>query len=125
MPIERLVVVPAVALFLIVRGQGLRHGRGIVLRLVSGTGVLIGPLLIGHDRSIAGYYRGSREVNMVSSRGGKFGYVTKSRQNVYRALRRKGASKSKAARISNAGVFHVQRSRMAKKGARTRKRHGR
>lgn len=61
---------------------------------------------------------------MVSSRGGKFGYVTKSRQNVYRALRRKGASKSKAARISNAGVFHVQRSRMSKKAARTRKLRG-
>jgi len=61
---------------------------------------------------------------MVSSRGGKYGFVYKSRQNVYRALRRKGASKSKAARISNAGRFHPARSAMARKGARTRKMRG-
>lgn len=58
---------------------------------------------------------------MVSARGGKFGYVAKSRHGAYRALRRKGASKSKAARIANAGVFHSGRSRMAKKAARTRR----
>jgi hypothetical protein len=58
---------------------------------------------------------------MVSDRGGRWGYVVKSRQNVYRALRRKGASKSKAARISNAGRTHIQRSVMARKAARTRK----
>jgi len=58
---------------------------------------------------------------MVSDRGGRYGYVRKSRQNVYKALRRKGASKSKAARIANAGVTHGQRSRMARKAARTRR----
>ena len=58
---------------------------------------------------------------MVSDRGGKYGYVVRSRQNVYRALRRKGASKSKAARIANAGRFHSARVRMAKKAARTRR----
>lgn len=57
----------------------------------------------------------------VSDRGGKYGFVFKTRQKVYRALRRQGMTKSKAARISNAGRFHVQRSRMAKKAARTRK----
>lgn len=62
---------------------------------------------------------------MVSSRGGKYGFVFRGRQNVYRALRRQGASKSKAARIANAGHFRPQRSRMAKKAARTRRRHGR
>jgi hypothetical protein len=62
---------------------------------------------------------------MVSDKGGKYGFVYKSRQKVYRALRRKGASKSKAARISNAGRFHVQRVRMARKAARTRKARGR
>jgi hypothetical protein len=61
---------------------------------------------------------------MVSSRGGKFGFVYPGRQNVYRALWRHGASKSKAARIANAGRFHIQRSRMAKKAARTRKYRG-
>lgn len=58
---------------------------------------------------------------MVSSRGGKHGFVYKSRQNVYRALRRKGASKSKAARIANAGRFHPARSIMSRKAAKTRR----
>jgi hypothetical protein len=59
---------------------------------------------------------------MVSDRGGKYGYVVKSRQDVYRALRREGKSKSAAARIANAGRSRAARSRMAKKAARTRKR---
>lgn len=46
------------------------------------------------------------------------------RQDVYRALRRQGMSKTKAARIANGGRTHVQRSRMAKKAARTRKTRG-
>lgn len=46
------------------------------------------------------------------------------RPRVYDALRRKGMSKEKAARISNAGTTHFKRVRMAKKAARTRKRHG-
>ena len=58
---------------------------------------------------------------MVSDAGGRKGYVKKSRQRAYKALRRKGASKSKAARIANAGVSHAQRSRMARKAARTRR----
>jgi hypothetical protein len=62
---------------------------------------------------------------MVSARGGRWGFVYRSRQDVYRALRRKGASKSKAARISNAGLTFPQRSRMARKAARTRQRRGR
>lgn len=61
---------------------------------------------------------------MVSSRGGKYGFVYKTRQNTYRALRRKGMSKSKAARISNAGRGHKARSTMAKKAARTRRARG-
>lgn len=62
---------------------------------------------------------------MVSDRGGRAGFVYKSRQRAYKALRRKGASKSKAARISNAGRFFAGRSRMARKAAMTRRRHGR
>lgn len=62
---------------------------------------------------------------MVSSRGGKYGFVYRNRHNVYRALRRKGMSKSKAARISNAGRTHAQRSAMSRKAARTRRRRGR
>lgn len=58
---------------------------------------------------------------MVSSRGGKYGFVYKSRQRVYKKLRRKGYSKSRAARIANGGLTHAQRSRMARKAARTRR----
>ncbi|WP_107063538.1 DUF7218 family protein [Streptomyces sp. NRRL B-24720] len=61
---------------------------------------------------------------MVSARGGRWGFVYPSRQDVYRALRRDGASKSKAARISNAGRSFSARSRMARKAARTRRRRG-
>lgn len=61
---------------------------------------------------------------MVSSAGGRKGYVARSRHRAYRALRRKRMSKSKAARISNAGVTHAQRSRMARKAARTRRARG-
>lgn len=57
---------------------------------------------------------------MVSARGGKYGFVFPGRQDVYRALRRKGKSKTVAAKIANAGRTHAQRSRMARKGARKR-----
>jgi hypothetical protein len=62
---------------------------------------------------------------MVSDRGGRAGFVYKTRQATYRALRRKGASKSKAARISNAGRTFPQRSVMARKAAKTRRARGR
>lgn len=62
---------------------------------------------------------------MVSDRGGRYGFVYKSRQRVYRALRRQGKSKRISAMIANAGRFHPARSAMARKGARTRKRRGR
>lgn len=38
----------------------------------------------------------------VSSRGGKYGFVYRSQHDRYRALRRKGYSKKKSARIANA-----------------------
>jgi hypothetical protein len=60
---------------------------------------------------------------MVSDRGGKFGFVYKSRQNVYRKLVGK-YGKEGAARIANAGRTKAGRSAMAKKAARTRKRKG-
>ena len=58
---------------------------------------------------------------MVSSKGGKFGFVYKDRQDVYRALRRKGKSKKVAAQIANEGHTKLGRNIMAKKAARTRK----
>jgi hypothetical protein len=59
---------------------------------------------------------------MVSDKGGKFGFVYKARQRVYKALRRQGKSKTVAAKIANAGRSHAARSRMARKGARKRRR---
>lgn len=58
---------------------------------------------------------------MVSDKGGKFGFVAKARQKVYEALRRKGYSKEKSARIANAGITKIGRTRMAKKAAKKRK----
>lgn len=59
---------------------------------------------------------------MVSARGGKRGFVYPSRQDVYRALRREGKSKTVAAKIANAGVSKSGRARMGRKSAMTRKR---
>lgn len=71
---------------------------------------------------VAGTLMVSREVvKIVSARGGKFGFVYTSRHRAYRALRRKGMSKSKAARIANRGVTRAGRSAMARKAARTRR----
>jgi hypothetical protein len=61
---------------------------------------------------------------VVSSRGGKYGFVFRTRFSAYRALRRKGASKSKAARIANAGRTFPQRSVMSRKASKTRKMRG-
>ena len=61
---------------------------------------------------------------MVSNRGGKYGFVYLERQRVYKALRRKGMTKTQAARISNGGRFHIQRSRMSREAAMTRRSGG-
>lgn len=58
---------------------------------------------------------------MVSSAGGKKGFVYKDRQAAYRALRADGKSKEVAARIANAGHTKAGRQRMARKAARTRR----
>lgn len=60
---------------------------------------------------------------MVSAKGGRAGFVYRDRQDVYRALRKKGMSKSKAARISNEGHTKVGRKAMARKAAITRQSH--
>ena len=62
---------------------------------------------------------------MVSARGGKHGYVVRSRHDVYRALRRQGMSKAKAAAIANAGATKAARSAMSRRGAATRRTRGR
>lgn len=62
---------------------------------------------------------------MVSSAGGRKGFVFPDRHDVYRALRRRGKSKTAAAKIANAGHTELGRRNMAKKAARTRRRHHR
>lgn len=52
------------------------------------------------------------------------GHIAKGRGDVYDALRDKGMSKKKAAKIANAGKTKAGRKRMAKKAAATRKRRG-
>lgn len=62
---------------------------------------------------------------MVSSKGGRAGFVFTSRHDVYRALRREGKTKAAAAAIANAGRQAAARRLMARKAARTRKATGR
>ena len=56
-------------------------------------------------------------------RGKKARGITKARRHAYEGMRKKGKSKTKSAKIANAGKTKAGRSRMAKKAARTRKRH--
>ena len=49
------------------------------------------------------------------------GYIAPGRRDVYDALRERGYSKNKSAKIANAGKTAIGRKRMAKKAALTRK----
>ncbi len=60
----------------------------------------------------------------VSDRGGKYGYVVKSRQDVYRKLKKK-YGKKRSAMIANGGRTKAGRKAMARKAARTRARRRR
>jgi hypothetical protein len=62
---------------------------------------------------------------VVSSKGGRAGYVAKSRHAAYRKIKAGGNSKSKSAAIANAGVTKAGRSAMARKAARTSNARGR
>jgi hypothetical protein len=62
---------------------------------------------------------------MVSSKGGRYGFVYPNRFKAYRAFRRQGKTKTQAAKLANAGPSFKKRSKMARKAARTRKRRGR
>jgi hypothetical protein len=61
----------------------------------------------------------------VSSRGGRHGFVYRSRHRAYRGMAKTGLSKSARAAIGNAGRTAAGRRRMARKAAATRKRRGR
>lgn len=65
------------------------------------------------------------QVSVIpSDKGGKFGYVPRSRFKAYEALRKKGMTKRQAAMISNAGATKAGRKAMGRKGAKSRKRRG-
>lgn len=62
---------------------------------------------------------------MVSAKGGKHGYVARSRHDAYRALRgKRRLPKSVAAAIANKGRTKAGRKAMARKAAATRRRRG-
>lgn len=52
--------------------------------------------------------------------GNRLKSIAKGRRNVYEALRRKGFTKSKSAKIANAGKTSAGRKSMARKAARRR-----
>lgn len=56
--------------------------------------------------------------------GGKDPGPSVKRPEVYEALKDKGMSKERAAKISNAGTSKAKREKMGEKAARTRKRRG-
>jgi len=63
---------------------------------------------------------------MVSDKGGKKGYVVRTRHKAYRGIRRATRlTKSAAAAIANAGRTKAGRKAMARKAAATRRRRGR
>lgn len=57
--------------------------------------------------------------------GRKYASIAVGRRNVYEALKRRGYTKAKAAKIANAGRTKVGRKQMARKAARTRRTGGR
>lgn len=61
---------------------------------------------------------------MPKGKGGRIRGIVASRRDVYERLKPK-MGKTRAAKIANAGNTHADRSRMAKKAARTRKARGR
>lgn len=61
---------------------------------------------------------------MVSARGGKYGYVVRSRHRAYRGMAKTGLSKSARAAIANKGRTKAGRVAMARKAAATRRKRG-
>jgi len=60
---------------------------------------------------------------MPKGKGGRIRGIVAGRRDVYEALKGR-LGKTSAARIANAGKTHSDRSRMARKAARTRKQRG-
>jgi hypothetical protein len=60
---------------------------------------------------------------MPKGKGGRIRGIVAGRRKVYEALKPR-MGKTRAAKIANAGKTHADRSRMAKKAARTRKQRG-
>jgi hypothetical protein len=68
---------------------------------------------------------GTLYVEVVTMPGKRLNSITPGRRHAYERMKASGMSKTKAAKIANAGRTHAARSRMARKAARTRKRRSR
>jgi hypothetical protein len=62
-------------------------------------------------------------MTVPKGKGGRIRGIVAGRRDVYEALKGR-MGKTRAAKIANAGKTHADRSRMAKKAARTRKQRG-
>lgn len=138
---------PEVVARLLLEALGVRDVDGILARLTGPDGEFIPPGASAGQAAADAFRRGvdpasvvgnavpappeevpadeSPDGTRVSEAAGHIRGITHGREDAYRALRDRGYSKAKAARIANAGATHEQRSRMAKKAARTRKARGR
>lgn len=77
------------------------------------------------DKVLENHYRMINNKVMPGKRSQRLRSIAANRQRVYEALKRRGMSKKRAARIANAGKTKLGRHLMAKKAARTRSRRGR
>ncbi|MFI7630259.1 DUF7218 family protein [Microbispora rosea] len=141
---------PLVVARLLLETLGVKDVDGILAKLTDKEGNFVSPSASAGQAAADAFRRGEDPASMVGNLppgspgdgededpdegaddaqvseavAGHIRGITHGREDTYRALRRQGYSKAKAARIANAGKTHDQRSRMARKAARTRKARG-
>jgi len=138
---------PLVVARLLLETLGVKDVDGILAKLTGPDGEFVSPAASAGQAAADAFRKGLDPASVVGNRvpgppdddgedegdegepvseaaAGHIRGITHGREDTYRALRDRGYSKAKAARISNAGRTHEQRSRMARKAARTRKARG-
>ncbi|OPG13635.1 hypothetical protein [Microbispora sp. GKU 823] len=140
---------PLVVARLLLEALGVKDVDGILAKLTGPDGEFIPPSASAGQAAADAFRRGQDPASVVGNAppesptegdspdqgsaddaqvseaaAGHIRGITHGREDTYRALRRQGYSKAKAARIANAGRTHEQRSRMSRKAARTRKARG-
>ncbi|MBP2704410.1 hypothetical protein JOL79_11355 [Microbispora sp. RL4-1S] len=138
---------PEVTARLLLEALGVRDVDGILKKLTDADGNFVSPGVSAGQAAADAFRRGEDPASVagnapprppkprqdagdgggapVSEAGaGHVRGITSGREDTYRALRDRGYSKAKAAKIANAGRTREQRSRMARKAARTRKARG-